>query len=584
MVKKKIKVFKTKKKSVRLIRRKKSANLSSKKLPIKIRTRKVLTSKKIKKFLSKKIAKKPSNKNLKKKIFKVAVIKKLKKVRAIHKNNNSREKFSAQSFFKAKIKVIGIGGGGGSIVSEISRSLHKATFTIADTDVRAFKKKTGIKYFLFGQELTHGLGTGLNTELAKSAAENEKEKIAKLFENQDIVIFVACLGGGLGSGATQIFSEVAKNFNGITVGIITLPFKFEGKNKYKIAYKSLNNLRKLLNVSITIPNERIFKIIKSDTSITNAFSIVNKSLIESLESLIDLIYNPGIINIDFADLRTILKGDGNTAFLNTVWAQGKDRAEKVSNEILNNILCQNNNFTAENILFNILGSDNLGMFEVDTISRAISQKNPKAKIIFGISKNPSLKNKIKATLLMTGPSNLTKINLPKVSVVNGPKTIDNIIKSPILKLSKVKEADSKKTKPVLVLKKNKKINKNSNRKESNITKKDKLSVFPNTFSPSFDNYPIEAGSFKKLNVIDSSGPETSSVSAESRQILSSTEKSFQSDVVRDNKNINQVNYLKSSKAIRRTALEIKEAEEIEENKKSQQEKEWEIPAFLRLKK
>ena len=311
MVKKKIKVFKTKKKSVRLIRRKKSANLSSKKLPIKIRTRKVLTSKKIKKFLSKKIAKKPSNKNskkikkfvsnfsrnkkrrlfkllrikkgknkfikakkiinLKKKIFKVAVIKKLKKVRAIHKNNNSREKFSAQSFFKAKIKVIGIGGGGGSIVSEISRSLHKATFTIADTDVRAFKKKTGIKYFLFGQELTHGLGTGLNTELAKSAAENEKEKIAKLFENQDIVIFVACLGGGLGSGATQIFAEVAKNFNGITFGIFTLPFKFEGKNKYKIAYKSLNNLRKLLNVSITIPNERIFKIIKSDTSITNAF-------------------------------------------------------------------------------------------------------------------------------------------------------------------------------------------------------------------------------------------------------------------------------------------------------------------------
>jgi len=158
-----------------------------------------------------------------------AVAKKALKRRAI-KEKRSKPKsaqqqkisaFPAEAFFKAKIKVIGIGGGGGSIVSEIGRSLHKATFVTADTDVRAFKKRAGIKYFLFGQELTHGLGTGLNTDLARRAAEQEKEKIAKLFSGQDIVIFIASLGGGLGSGATQVFAEAAKDFGGITFGIFT---------------------------------------------------------------------------------------------------------------------------------------------------------------------------------------------------------------------------------------------------------------------------------------------------------------------------------------------------------------------------
>ena len=166
--------------------------------------------------------------------------------------------------------------------------------------------------------------------------------------------------------------------------------------------KGLRQLRKSLNVSITIPNERIFQVTDANTAITDAFSMVNKSLIESLESLIDLIYNPGIINIDFADLRAILRGRGSLAFLNTAEASGKDRADQVIQKILNNPLYQNNNFTVEKILFNVAGGGNLSMFEVDKISRAISQENQKAKIIFGISKSTKLKNKIKTTLLITG--------------------------------------------------------------------------------------------------------------------------------------------------------------------------------------
>src|SRR3989344_925119 len=153
----------------------------------------------------------------KKKIIKKVV----KKPRRVLVKKKPQQDFLARSFFKAKIKVIGIGGGGGSIVSEIGRSLGKASFVVADTDVRAFKKRGGIKQFLFGQEMTHGLGTGLNIDLAKAAAESEKEKITKLFEGQDIVIFIACLGGGLGSGASQVFAKIAKDFGRISFGIFT---------------------------------------------------------------------------------------------------------------------------------------------------------------------------------------------------------------------------------------------------------------------------------------------------------------------------------------------------------------------------
>ncbi|MCX6719859.1 MAG: cell division protein FtsZ, partial [Candidatus Staskawiczbacteria bacterium] len=365
---------------------------------------------KTKKIIAKKI-KKPVKKAVKVLVVKKSVVKKKvivkKKVVAKKKIIKTKKtapvgEFPAQSLFKARIKVIGIGGGGGSIVSEIGRSLEKANFVVADTDIRALKKKSGIKYFWFGEEQTHGLGTGVNVELGRQAAESAKEKISANFKDQDIIIFIASLGGGLGSGATQVFADAAREFGGITFGIFTMPFKFEGKNKYRIAQTALKSLRQSLNVSLVIPNEKIFKIIDANTAITDAFSIVNKSLIESLESLIDLIYNPGVINIDFADLRTILRGRGNTAFLNTVEESGKNKIEKTCEGIFKNPLLQSNGFKAEMILFNIAGAENLSMFEVEKISSHIANLNPKAKIIFGISKNSKLKNKIKTTILMTG--------------------------------------------------------------------------------------------------------------------------------------------------------------------------------------
>jgi len=424
----------------------------------------------------------------------------------------------AETLFKAKIKVIGVGGGGGSIVSEIGRSLEKATFVIADTDIRALKKRPGIKYFWFGENLTHGLGTGVNIDLAKRTATEAKERMSSIFEDQDIIIFIASLGGGLGSGATQVFVEAAKEFGGITLGIFTLPFKFEGKNKQRIAQNALKSLRKSLNVSLTIPNEKIFKIIDVNTPITEAFSIVNKSLIESLESLIDLIYNPGIINIDFADLRTIMRGRGNMAFLNTVEESGKDRAEKICEKVLFNPLLQSSSFTAEKILFNVAGSQNLSMFEVEKISRHIADLNPKAKIIFGISKNSKLKNKIKTTILMTG---------------GGSK-----VEEPTNLLSLAKEKPKRPKKPVS----KKPFVKLRARKHKKENEKKVSSFLPVFQMPALEKVAIRE---KKLSIVEAAPSES------------------------------------VKKAIRRSGVEVKKAQELEEKKKLQQEKEWEIPAFLR---
>lgn len=489
-------------------------------------TRKVKRAKKIKlhkvvkrrRVLHKKPKIKKKSKKLIKKSVPIKIVRKavIRKKDAKEAEKPAAEEFPAETLFKARIKVVGIGGGGGSIVSEIGRSLQKATFVVADTDVRALKKKPGIKQFLFGQDLTHGLGTGVDIGLAKEAALSVREKIGEFFKDQDIIIFIASLGGGLGSGATQVFVEEAKKFGGITFGIFTLPFKFEGKNKQKTALNALKSLRQTMNVSMVIPNEKIFKIIGADTPITEAFSIVNKNLIESLESLIDLIYNPGIINIDFADLRTILRGRGNSAFLNTVEESGKNRAEKICQKVLFNPLLQNNSFEAEKILFNIAGGHGVSMVEVEKISRKISELNPKAKIIFGISKNSKLKNRIKTTILMTG----------------GGRSI--LEREPL----KILEAKSEKSKPAPKLK-------SSGKKHARQPKPEKLAgKQPVSFVPVFET-PVPG-----VNVLE-----------EKRLSIQTIEP--------------------AKKAIRRSGLDVKRAEDLEEKRRQAQEKEWEIPAFLR---
>ncbi|MDP3990983.1 MAG: cell division protein FtsZ [Candidatus Nealsonbacteria bacterium] len=327
---------------------------------------------------------------------------KKRRVKLVRTVKNSKAK-PMELAHKTRIRIIGIGGGGGSIVSEIAPHVKRADFIVANTDSQALKELIkGVKTFQFGQKFTHGLGCGMDPKLGQKAAREEKDKIAKLFQNIDLCIIVASLGGGTGSGAAPEFARIAKDTGAIVFGIFTTPFKFEGGKRSYIAKNSLEKLAPNLNAVSIIPNENIFRIIDKKTPIKAAFSAINKRLSENLRGLIEMIYLPGLINIDFADVKAILEGRGKLAYLNAAYAQGANRVEEVLKDVLHSPLNEYSIKGAEKILFNISASQELGMKEVENISQTISDFNRRAKIIFGVSNDNNYKDKIRIALLAVG--------------------------------------------------------------------------------------------------------------------------------------------------------------------------------------
>lgn len=467
--------------------------------------------------------------------------KKAKKSKQLKSKRRPRASFLEGPIHKTKIIIVGIGGGGASIVSEIAQRItspgkKKISFVVANTDSQALRKTSvNALRFRFGQDLTSGLGTGMNPELGREASQKEKEKITKILEGQDLIILVACLGGGVGSGAAPVFAKVSKRLGNLTYGIFTLPFKFEGEKKIEIAKSALRKLRRRLNTLTIIPNERIFQIMDKTTPLTNALSIINKSLAKSLEALLEMIYQPGLINIDFADLRTILggystfqkRGFGKIAYLNTIEVKDEDRVQKAVKELISNPLYPYTISGAKGILFNISGEQNLKLSEVNQISRAIWELvKGKAKIIFGISKSKKLKDKIKIALLATGcksPISLSK-KKPKRK-----KSTKRRKKTETTKKAKIEEGQEKK-KP--------RAKKTKERK----TKKTKIKIKPE----------ILPSAKEEKETKFSSGP-------------TATEKKD------------------SSPKIRRNALQVRQVLKEEEEGLLAEEEKWEPPAFLRKK-
>ena len=308
---------------------------------------------------------------------------------------------------RIKIKIIGLGGGGSSIVSEISQKVKGVNFIVADTDQRVFKRaKKGIKVFQFGKRMVAGMGTGLNASLAQKAAEEDKEKLSKLFEGQNISIFIVALGGGVGSGAISTFAQAAKEKSDIVLGIFTLPFSFEGEKKMKIAKSYLEEAKKQISGSIVVPNETILEIIDDKTPLKKALSMLNQVFADWIKDLVEIISKPGLINVDFADLKSVFPEFGNEVIFKRFISQGENRAEEMVKSLERefNVVKSVNPAEVKSILYNIAGGKDLALEEVKEISKNISKINPKAKIIFGISQDNDVKGKIKLTLLVVKKS------------------------------------------------------------------------------------------------------------------------------------------------------------------------------------
>jgi len=322
------------------------------------------------------------------------------------KQKEPRRKASAHipdPLAKTRIAVVGVGGGGGNIVSEIAKLLKKADFVAANTDTQALKQVSrNIKRFPFGQELTQGLGCGMDASLGQTAAESEKENIKKLLEGNDLCVLVSSLGGGTGSGAAPVFAEACNNEKILTIGIFTMPFSFEGEKRRQIAEAALQKLQPLVNAYVLLQNDSIFNIVSRDTPLRFAFGSLNKKLAEVLGGLLETLFVPGLINTDFADIKTMLQGRGRLSFLSSGSAAGEERAKTALTEALSNTLYQYGPRRAERILFNVAGSKDMKMQEVAQVSNAIFQENPRAKIIFGITSHPRFRNKLRVTLFAIG--------------------------------------------------------------------------------------------------------------------------------------------------------------------------------------
>ncbi len=328
---------------------------------------------------------------------------KIKKAKEVLKKKKPDALVSQETVHRTKMRVIGIGGGGSSIVSEIAPLINRVDFVTANTDTQALiEAARQARKIHFGQNVTFGLGCGMDPRLGQKAAKEERNKIVKLFQGIDLAVIVSSLGGGVGSGAAPEFANIAKEMGVITIGIFTLPFKFEGSKRSQIARGSLDRLTPNLNVVSIISNENIFKIIDKNTPLKEAFSLINKRLAENLRGLIEMVYLPGLINIDFADIRTVLEGRGKLAYLNTAVAAGPNRAEAAVKELLKSPLNEYGIQDAEKVVFNITATRLLGMQEVEYISRNISDFNRKAKIIFGVSQDNSYKDRLRITLLAVG--------------------------------------------------------------------------------------------------------------------------------------------------------------------------------------
>jgi cell division protein FtsZ len=273
------------------------------------------------------------------------------------------------------------------------------------------------------------------------------------------------LGGGTGSGASPEFAKIAKEMGVMTIGIFTMPFKFEGGKRAQIAKLALEKITPNLNVVSIIPNENIFKIIDKNTPLKAAFSSINSRLSENLRGLIEMIYVPGLINIDFADLKAILEGKGKLAYLNTAVADGPSRAEEAVKELLKSPLNEYTIQGAEKIVFNITASQALEMREVEHISRTISDCNRRAKIIFGVSQDNSYKNKLRVTLLAVGVGKEPVKKKTEKKIQPEPEPVIVSESEPKLKKEPAKKADPKK-KPKQKRKKKMPSKKPKSKKES----------------------------------------------------------------------------------------------------------------------
>ncbi|EKE16172.1 MAG: hypothetical protein ACD_11C00029G0052 [uncultured bacterium] len=304
----------------------------------------------------------------------------------------------------ARIKVVGVGGSGNNAISRMIDSKIKGVeFVAINTDAQALHHSKAQEKVHIGKNLTKGLGAGMNPEIGRQAAEENRDEIQEVLKGADMVFVTCGLGGGTGSGAAPVVAETAKELGALTVAVVTKPFSFEGAQRRQIGEEALQNLKDRVDTLITIPNDKLLSIIDRKTTLINAFKIVDDVLRQGVQGISDLITKPGIVNVDFADVRAIMH-DSGSALMGIGISSGDNRAAEAAKAAINSPLLELSIDGAKGVLFNISGSSDLTMLEINEAANIITESiDPNAKVIFGAVVDDQVKKgEIHITVVATG--------------------------------------------------------------------------------------------------------------------------------------------------------------------------------------
>jgi cell division protein FtsZ len=303
----------------------------------------------------------------------------------------------------ARIKVVGVGGGGSNAVNRMIRSkLRGVEFIAVNTDLQALNNSDAQVKMHIGRKLTRGLGAGGDPGKGEGAAEESRTELEKLLADCDMVFVTAGMGGGTGTGAAPVIAEIARQQGALTIGVVTKPFRFEGMKRQRSAEDGIANLQNRVDTLITIPNERLMQVIDKKTPITDAFRIADDVLRQGVQGISDLITYPGLINLDFADVKAIMSGQG-AALMGIGFGNGDTRAADAARDAVASPLLETTIAGAKGILLNITGGSDLTLFEVNEAAQLVSESaDPEAQIIFGTVIDDRLQGEVKITVIATG--------------------------------------------------------------------------------------------------------------------------------------------------------------------------------------
>ncbi|SDN25172.1 cell division protein FtsZ [Alkalicoccus daliensis] len=323
----------------------------------------------------------------------------------------------------ATIKVIGVGGGGSNAVNRmIENGLQGVDFIALNTDAQALKMSQASERLQLGGKLTRGLGAGANPEIGKKAAEESRDQLEEHMKGADMVFITAGMGGGTGTGAAPVIAEIAKEAGALTVGVVTRPFTFEGRKRMNQAAAGIEALKEKVDTLIVIPNDRLLEIVDKNTPMLEAFREADNVLRQGVQGISDLIAVPGLINLDFADVKTIMSEKGS-ALMGIGVATGESRAAEAAKKAISSPLLETSVDGAQGVLMNITGGTNLSLFEVHEAAEIVSSaSDEEVNMIFGSVINENLKDEIVVTVIATGFDENTQKAMAKPSRLSKPQS------------------------------------------------------------------------------------------------------------------------------------------------------------------